>query len=68
MEMDSGIDPDTMIASMIQYLQKIREELPEILRGTNTSPARDVVFEVRDEESRKLLPEEHTRLFHRKVA
>ena len=58
MEMDFGSDPGTMIISMIKYLQKIKEEFPETLRGTKASPARDNLFEIREEGDRKLLPEE----------
>ena len=56
-EMDFDTDPGKMIVSMIKYLQKIIEEFPETLRGTKTSPARDNLFEIREEEDRKLLPE-----------
>jgi hypothetical protein len=68
MEMDFGTDPGTMIISMIKYLQKIIEEFPEALRGTKSSPARDNLFEIREEGDRKLLPEEQARPFHRTVA
>jgi len=68
MEMDFGSDPGTMIISMIKYLQKIIEEFPERLRGTKASPARDNLFDVREDEDRKLLPEEQASQFHRTVA
>ena len=57
-----------MIISMIKYLQKIIEEFPEALRGTKASPARDNLFDVREDEDRKLLPEEQASQFHRTVA
>ena len=68
MEMDFGTDPGTMIISMIKYLQKIIEEFPETLRGTKASPARDNLFEIREETDRKMLPEEQASQFHRTVA
>ena len=68
MEMDFGTDPGTMIISMSKDLQKIIEEFPETLRGTKASPARDNLFDIREEEDRKLLPEEQASQFHRTVA
>ena len=68
MEMDFGTDPGTMIVSMVKYLQKITEELPETLRGAKALPARDNLFEIREEEDRKLMPEEQASQFHRTVA
>ena len=58
----------TMLVSMIKYLYKLIEELPEVLRGTNDSPAGDHLFTVREDCERKLLPEEQARQFHRTVA
>ena len=68
MEIEFGTDPSTMIVSMIKYLQKIIEEFPETLRGTKVSPMRDNLFEIREEEDRKLLPEEQASQCHRTVA
>ena len=68
MEMDFGTDPGTMIISMIKYLQKIMEELSETLRGTKALPARDNLFEIREEADRKLLPEEQASQCHCTVA
>ena len=53
---------------MIKYLQKIIEEFPETLRGTKALPARDNLFQIREEADRKLLPEEQASQFHRTVA
>ena len=50
--------PDTMIISMIKYVYKVIEEFPKVLRGTNTSPAGNHLFTVREDGERKLLPEE----------
>ena len=63
-----GTDPGTVIVSMIKYLQKILVVFPETLRGAKASPARDNLFEIREEKDRKLLPEEQTSQFHRTVA
>ena len=57
-----------MIMSMIKYIQKIIEEFLDTLRGTKASQARDNLFEIREEEDRKLLPEEQVSQFHRTVA
>ena len=56
-----------MIILMIKYLQKITEEFPETLRGAKASPARDNLFEIREEGNRKLMPEEQASHFHRTV-
>ena len=68
MEMDFGTEPGTMIVSMIKYLQKVIEEFPETLRGAKASPARDNLFEIREENDRKLLPENQASQFHRTEA
>ena len=68
MEMNFGTDPGTIIISMSKYLQKIIEEFPETLRGTKASPARDNLFDIREDKDRKLLPEEQASQFHRTVA
>ena len=49
---------------MINYLQKIIDELPEVLRGTKYCPAGDNLFKIRDDEDRELLPKEMARKFH----
>ena len=67
-DIDWGSVPGTMIVSMIKYLYQIIEEIPEVLRGTKPTPARDHLFMVRDEEDRKVLPEEQARQFHRTTA
>ena len=38
MDLDFGTSPGTMIISMIKYLQKVIDEFPEVLRGTNACP------------------------------
>ena len=65
--MNVGTDPGTIIVSMIKYLQKIIEGFLETLRGEKTSPVRNNMFEIREEEDIKLLPEEQASQFHRTV-
>ena len=57
-DIDWGSVPGTIIVSMIKCLHQIIEDFPEVLRGTKPSPAGDHLFTVRDEEDRKVLPEE----------
>ena len=57
MELYFGTCPGTLIISMINYLQKIIDEFPEVLRGTKACPAGDNLFKIRDDEYRELLPE-----------
>ena len=67
-EIKCGTDQETMLVSMIKYLQKIIEDFPETLRGTKESTVRDNLFESREEENIKLLPEEQASQFHQTVA
>ena len=46
MDIDWASVPGTMIVSMIKYLHKVFEELPEVLRGTKASPDGDHLFTV----------------------
>ena len=68
MDIDWASVPGTTIVSMIKYLHKVIEELPEVLRGTKASPAGDHLFTIREDGKIKLLPEEQARQFHRTVA
>ena len=65
MELEFGTCPGTLIISMIKYLQKIIDGLPEVLRGTKAYPTSDNLFMIRDNEDRDLLREEMARQFHR---
>ena len=56
------------IISMIKYLQKIIDEIPEVLRVTKSCRAGDNLFNIIDYEDRELLPEEMARQFHRTTA
>ena len=53
--------PGKLRVSMIKYLAKIFKAFPEEIRTTAATPAADHLFEVRDENERKLLPEEQAR-------
>ena len=68
MELEFGTCPGTLIISMIKYLQKIIDGLPEVLRGTKAYPTSDNLFMIRDNEDRDLLPEEMDRQFHQTTA
>ena len=57
MEIYFGTCPGTLIISMIKYLQKLIDEFPEVLRGTQACPAGDNLFKIRYNEDRELLPE-----------
>ena len=68
MDIDWLANPGSMIVSMIKYLQKIIEEFPEVIKSASPSPEGDHLFDVREEDDRKVLPEEQARKFHRTVA
>ena len=53
---------------MIKYLAKIFKAFPEEIRAAAATPAANHLFEVRDENKQKLLPEEQARAFHHSVA
>ena len=61
-------EPGTATVSMIKYLRKIKEEFPEEITGTASTPAADHLFKVRAEEDAKQLPEEQAQQFHRTTA
>ena len=46
------------IVSMSKYTQKIIDNFPEKIHCTRAMPENDNLFTVRDDKSRKLLPEE----------
>ena len=60
--------PVTMIVSMIKYMHKVIEELPEVLRGTKASPDGYHLFIVREDGKRNSIQEKQARKFHRTVA
>ena len=55
MDMDWSTDPGTMtmIVSVIEYLYKVIEEFPEVIKGTRSSPAGDHLFNVRKDVDQK---------------
>ena len=53
---------------MIKYLKKILEELPEEINSAAATPAAKHLFDVREDNLDKLLPEELTLAFHRTTA
>ena len=44
MNLDFGSLPGVVIVSMIEYLTKVLDEWPEILRATKINPHTDTVF------------------------
>ena len=68
-----GMDLDwsqdgVFIVSMIKYLRKIIDDFPEELHSTRDMPANDNLFTIRDDKSRKLLPEDQAQAFHHSTA
>ena len=57
-----------MEVSMIKYLKMISEAFPEKIPSAAATPAANHLFEVRDDEERKPLPEEQARAFRHSVA
>jgi hypothetical protein len=53
-----------VIVNMIEYIKNIIDNFPKEIIGTNTTPAADHLFEVRDKSLATLLPEEQTMVFH----
>ena len=67
MSFDYSMD-GAVLVDMIQYIGKIFEEFPEALVRTSPTPAADHLFNIRDEEDARYLPEEQAQQFHRSVA
>ena len=53
---------------MIKYLKKILEEFPEEIKSAAATPAAEHLFDVREDNLDKLLPEELALAFHRTTA
>ena len=68
MDLDFTREPGTMTISMIKHLHKVREEVPDVLHGTNACPAGKHLFDVRPDDVKELLPEEMASKCHRAVA
>jgi hypothetical protein len=61
-------DPGKLKVAMIKYIKKILTDFPEAITSISATPAADHLFEVRDEENAKWLPEEQAQAFHHCVA
>ena len=53
---------------MIKYLKKVMTDFPEAITSKAATPAADHLFDIRDEEEAKWLPEEQAQAFHHTVA
>ena len=53
---------------MVDYLQKILDEFPEEIRTTAPSPAGNHLFQVREGDDDRSLPEDQVVIFHHLVA
>ena len=54
-DLDFESDPDTMIISMIRYLDQVIKEWPNILKGHKTNPHADHLFNIRDNDKREIM-------------
>ena len=57
-----------LMVTMMEYIKNIIKDFPEEIVGTNTSPATDHIFTVRDPSLAKVLPEEQAMAFHHTMA
>ena len=53
MDLDFESQPETMIISMIKYLDAMLEEWPEELKGYTPNPHQDHLFEIRADDDHK---------------
>ena len=53
---------------MIKYIKKIHDDLPEEIKSATATPAAEHLFDVREDNKDKLLPEEQALAFHHTVA
>ena len=58
----------TMIVSMINYLQKIIDDFPEVIRSTSGTYETEYLFKIWDKKDRKLFPYKQAQHFHQTVA
>eukprot|EP00957_Ditylum_brightwellii_P158588 12071421-Ditylum_brightwellii.AAC.1 len=56
--------PKVLKIGMIKYIKKIHEKFPEKIKSVAVTPAAEHLFEVRDDNKDKLLPEEQALAFH----
>ena len=67
MDMDWSQDR-TMIVSMINYLQKMIDDFPDMICSTSNNYVAEYLFMVRENKDRKLLPEDQEKHLHHTVA
>ena len=60
--------PKVLKIDTIKYIKKVLEEFPEEIKSVAATPAAEHLFEVREDNTEKLLPEEQALLFHRTTA
>ena len=53
---------------MIKYIKKIHEYFPEEIKSSASTPAAENLFDVREDNKDKLLPEDQSQAFHRTTA
>eukprot|EP00957_Ditylum_brightwellii_P192335 14641786-Ditylum_brightwellii.AAC.1 len=67
MDLDSS-SPKVIKIGMIKYIKKINEEFPEEIKSVAATNAVEHLFEVREDNKDKLLPEEQALAFHHTTA
>ena len=60
--------PKVLKIRMIKYIKKIQEDFPEEIKSSAATPAAEHLFDVREDNKDKLLPEEQTQACHRTTA
>ena len=68
-----GMDLDfntanTLKIGMIKYIKKIHENFPEEIKSTTAIPAAEHLFNVREDNQDKILPEKQAQAFHHTTA
>ena len=58
----------TVKVSMVNFLKKVIEEFPEVIKGSASSPAMERLFDVRADKERSVIEEERAVAFHHTVA
>ena len=60
--------PKVLKIGMIKYIKKIHEDFPEEIKSSAATPAAEDLFDVREDNKDKLLPEEKAQAFHYKTS
>ena len=63
MDLDYSI-PGKVVFNMEKYTRNVTAEFPKDIGKTAETPAVEYLFTVRDDDSRRLLPEEQLQVFH----